>query len=215
MIITKIVPSRFKKSMQSVYADGKYVISLPEEAVYRLGLKEGDSYEQDEFDALVKSQSKTIAMDSALRLIGTRSRSKKELEQRLKLKKHNKETIDTVTGRLAELGYINDEKFAFNWANYRKSQNKGSELIKNELKAKGIDAETIDAAVRSLYASKEEEIEHIKQCALKKLKTSAGSDPRDTSRKLLGFLARRGFPLDRIMDALREMKKDITMDEEV
>jgi regulatory protein len=213
MRITKILPGKFKKGMMSIYADGKYILSLPEEAVYRLNLKEGDEYEQDEFDSLIRSQSKTIAMDSAMRLISVRSRSKKELEQRLKLKKHNRDTIETVTGRLGDLGYINDEKFAFNWANYRKSQNKGSELIKNELRGKGIAAEVIEAAVKSLYASKEEEIAQIKQCAEKKLKNTKGKDANEISRKLLGYLARRGFPLDRIMDALRELKKEFNFEE--
>lgn len=63
---------------------------------------------RDELEPLTRQQ----AMDAALRLLSVRNRSRHELELALKRKNADEPTRESVLTRLAELGYLNDERFA-------------------------------------------------------------------------------------------------------
>jgi regulatory protein len=164
--------------------------------------------------AKTNEDQKFIAMEMCWKYLSFRSRSEKEIVEYLKKKKFDKNIIIYVLNRIKELGYINDAKFASNWANYRKNQGKGSLLINHELQKKGIDSTIINETINGLYESKDEEIRIIRAIADKKLNTMKKLEPKKQSDRLIGFLVRMGFSIDKIFRALESIRKYAAANEE-
>lgn len=147
-------------------------------------------------------------MDLVWKFLTYRSRSEKELKDYLRKKRFSDDTIRTVIKRVKEMGYVNDTKFARDWANYRKNQGKGSELIKMELRSKGIENDVISEIVSSSYKSREEELKQIEEIAVRKMKKMGDIPPEKLYNRLIGFLTRRGFPVDKIIQVVQSLRKN-------
>lgn len=206
MKITKIERQKKNKERVSVFLDGKYAFSLSEETLLKLRITEGQEVENDDLYAIAGEEENRNALDTVFRLLGIRSRSEKELVQRLRKKKFSPAAIDRAVARVKELGYVNDAKFAREWVRYRTQQGKGPELIKAELKLKGISPEILSEALSELKGSPENEVQRIKDIAERKMKQMQGVEPKKAAQRLVGFLARRGFGIDAIRDALNSLK---------
>jgi regulatory protein len=208
MLITNIKKQKRNKNRYSVYVEGAYSFSVSDETLYKFDLKEDIEISEKELEKILDYEKKHFGMQTAFTLLSYRSRSKKELHDRLKKKDVDDKNIKEISGRLEELGYLNDVNFAKNMASYRKSQGKGREFIKNDLKLKGVDNQTITEVLDNLYTSEAEETDQIKQIAVNKLKLLKNQPAEEVKNKLLGLLSRRGFPIDKIFDVLKDLKKD-------
>lgn len=152
-------------------------------------------------------------MDSAIHLLKFYPRSKKELHDRLALKGIPESDITEASDRLSAMGYLDDSKFAKEFACSWKRQGKGSTLIRNELRRKGVAYELIKESLDSLYENKDEEIEHLKQLALKKMKSLKHSMPETMTKKLIDYLARKGFQYSSITQALKMIRLSVGADD--
>ncbi len=126
---------------------------------------------------------------AALRLLGYRSRAAAELKQRLTLKGYAESEIEQTIERLKASGLIDDAAFAKAWTENRAMGSpRSAYVVKRELRTKGIDAETAEAAANVI-----DDPEAAYRAALPRLQRLE-SLPRDEARRKLGdFLRRRGF----------------------
>jgi regulatory protein len=140
-------------------------------------------------------------LNSAFHFVSFRLRSVKELRIFLKKKikapsNENDEILEKVMGRLVELGYANDEKFAI-WLieSRQKHAPKGLRVIRQELMSKGVDKDLID----SLLEKNSSEISGNSQKILaenaiqKKLRLWDKYPSIIRKKKIYEFLSRRGF----------------------
>jgi len=95
-----------------------------------------------------------------------------------------------------------------------RQKGKGPELIKVELKRKGISQEIISKTLFEGKESSENNNELLKTLARQKIRQLHGLPVETASRRLLGFLARRGFSLEVIKEVLKEIKKDLIQDDD-
>lgn len=146
------------------------------------------------------------ALAYALSLLALRSRSSKEITEKLAGKKYEAAVVDAVLARLAELKYLDDDRFAQDYFQYQINRGKGVDAIRFDLSRKGIDPALTDRLVRAYRADPAVEVGQIKDIARRKLKRLQDVPPRDAARRLTGFLARRGFSLDGIRNALRDLR---------
>jgi len=192
-----------------VFLDGRYGFSVSEENLLSSGLKEGREIDEEELGAIAREEENRKALDSSFRLFAVRDRSEKELTTRLGQKRLSKSSIDAALGRMKELGYIDDSKFARERINYLRRSGKGPAYVRMDLRKAGIDEETISGLLSTSAESRAQEVEQIKNIALARLKRMGKIDFRDASRKLIGFLARRGFDIETIKDGLKAAKLEI------
>jgi regulatory protein len=143
------------------------------------------------------------AMNAALRLLEIRSRSRREIETRLRQKGHDEETIEAVLTKLGGLGLIDDARFAAEWIQSRnRARPGGAGKLRSELYAKGIARDTIESALEGVTAQGELER------ALGALSSRRGPAPSTREEKLVqyrrlaGFLQRRGFNWETVKAAL-------------
>jgi regulatory protein len=208
MIITRITPSKSRKDFYSIYADDKFLFSLSAENVFKFGLKEGLDLGRDRLAELILEEQTKIGLDFALKLLAFRSRSEKELRGRILQKNFSEEIANRVIGKLKRMKFVDDERFANEYAASLKQKQKGPRFIRAELARKGVERETIDEIAGGLYPSPEDEIEQIKEIAEKKLAKMKNVEPEKAAQRLMRFLFARGFSIDNINSALRKLRSE-------
>jgi regulatory protein len=138
------------------------------------------------------------AVASALRFVlrSTRARPQTEAELRAKLRSrdHPDDVIDAAIDRATELGAIDDAAFARAWVNDRGVGRGYSALrVREELRRRSVPEGVIDEAMGVLETR--DDLSVATELARSRAqRMPAALEPEAVARRLLGFLARRGYP---------------------
>ena len=96
-------------------------------------------------------------MEYALRLLGGRACSTGELRQKLRRKAENPDDIEGVLGRLKELGYLNDKRFADAYATARlENQGFGKMRVLRDLRQRRVAPAVAEQAVQHVFEDTDE-----------------------------------------------------------
>ena len=143
----------------------------------------------------------------ALQFLSYRDRSKWELSQYLGKKEHSPPVIQKTLDYLTELNYVDDHRFALGWGQYKINKNKlGKNRLYFELLGKGVNKETIEGILNTLY-EENPEMELAVQCARKKWITLKSFEEKKKKRLLVQYLKRKGFSSDIIYQSLMTLAK--------
>jgi regulatory protein len=120
-------------------------------------------------------------------------RSRKQLEDRLSVKKVPLDIQKEILDQYTSLGLINDSTFAINWTESRhRSKGLSRMAIKQELKyKKGLGEEDIATAMETL--SDEDEYVRALELVTRKAPSTRRLEPQARTRRLVGMLARKGY----------------------
>ena len=140
----------------------------------------------------------------AFLLLKFRLRSEKELAGRLKQKKFSPQVIEEVVSFLREKQFLDDSLFAKSWLESRLNRSLGLRRIKQELKIKGIDNQTVESLIAEKKNDYSEE-ETVLTLAKEKIRRIKGTDPVSAKRRVYAFLIRRGFSPDIVSDAIKQI----------
>lgn len=155
---------------------------------------------------LLREDGDARAYARALHFIGYRSRSSKEIRDRLKHDEWPDEVIERTVERLGHEGLLNDAEFAAAWVNSRTlSRPRGQRALRHELRQKGVARETIEAAL----PDNEQEIANAVQAAQSKRRRWENLEPRERRAKLIEFLQRHGFNYGTAKAAVKQLEEDI------
>jgi regulatory protein len=124
--------------------------------------------------------------------LAARAQTRQELERALRAKKVPPAVAQQVLDRMASVGLVDDTAYASAWVESRHSRRHLSALaLRQELQAKGVDREAIEAALAPVNA----DAELVAARALVARKSTAMADLSDQvrNRRLAGLLSRRGF----------------------
>ncbi|WP_344437331.1 recombination regulator RecX [Actinomadura bangladeshensis] len=133
------------------------------------------------------------AREICLRLLSASPRTRAQLADALRRKDVPADVADRVLARFTDVGLIDDEAFAQAWV---QSRHTGRGLAKRalaaELRRRGVADDTVNEAVESLDPAQEEET--ARALVLRRLPSTRGADPAKRMRRLVGMLARKGYP---------------------
>jgi regulatory protein len=133
------------------------------------------------------------AKNIAYRYLSYRPRSHAEVEKKLRDQGFGDDTVRTVLSNLIRLQYVDDEKFADQWAQSRvRLRGLGRRRIERELRDKGVDRETARRALDGVLTA-DLEIETARRAVERKLASMRALDRETRRRRLAGFLERKGF----------------------
>jgi regulatory protein len=140
------------------------------------------------------------AREVAWTALNRREHTMAELARILARKRVEPAVIDSVVGELREQGYLDDASYAHRFAeDRRRLDGWGAERIEQRLRALGVDAELIAAAVST--RDHEGEMEAA-MGLLRRRFPDPPATPRDCERAL-GVLVRKGYELELAHDAIR------------
>ena len=138
------------------------------------------------------------AAKGARRLLRHRPRSEQELRDRLVANEHSAEAVEEAVDRIRAWGLIDDADFAAEWVRgrrRRRGRSKGA--LERELREKGVAETHIAAAVSGIDESDERlrAAELVRsRLARRPPESVLGDAARGERRRLIAFLARRGYP---------------------
>ena len=148
----------------------------------------------------------------AVRSLARRMRTERDLRRLLETRAEPGEagtgTINGVIGRLRELNYLSDERYAADFTRLRKeNQSFGRRRVQGELVARGIGKEHAEAALERSYAEVNE-VELAQQyCDRKRIQPPATD--KEVAR-VMGRLMRAGFGSPTIWKLLRGWQIEVT-----
>jgi regulatory protein len=149
-----------------------------------------------------KSDSEENALQQGLRFLAYRPRSEAEVLSHLVGRGYSTAIAEATLERLRSLNYINDERFARNWARSRfHSRGYGPKKIAQELKIRGIGESLIRQVIRE-NLSPGDEAEKAKRLLEKQFKDKEFDDVK-IARRAAAFLQRRGYSSEVIFDLLK------------
>lgn len=132
-----------------------------------------------------------VARELVLRALTRRAHTRQELADMLARKGVPEEAVREVLDRFTDLRLIDDTSFAASWVESGSRRLKGAQALKQELRRKGVDDETIADALENRAV--ESEFDAAVRLASKRLAASRGLDPTVRYRRAMGALARAGF----------------------
>jgi len=148
-----------------------------------------------------RAKNQDQAREAAYRFLSFRVRSRQELSEKLLRKGFEPQTVERTLEQLTRLGYLDDLRFAKDWVRSRMTRKGyGRELLRQELRAKGISSELIEEA----FGQEEvDEAEAARRALEKRFPELRGGATR--ARQIaFQYLRRRGFPSDVILSVLKE-----------
>ena len=120
------------------------------------------------------------------------------------LERFSSPIADKILASLCEQALINDEEFADLWVESRQSTNPRSiTLLKHELLSKGISKNIAERILKELNDD-----DNAYRAALRHSKRLHHLDCKTFSRKMWGFLTRRGFTDCTIRKTVRQLRMD-------
>ncbi len=143
-----------------------------------------------------------LARDICLRQLAVRPRTRAELESALTRRGISAEVAAQVLDRYGEVGIVDDAAFARAWVTSRHhGRGLARRALATELRQRGIDPETVAEALDALDESTEAET--ARALVDRKLRTVTGT-PDAVFRRLVGMLARKGYPAGVAIRAVKE-----------
>lgn len=212
-MVDKVVSgiSAQKKNPQrvNIYLDGEFAFGLS--SIVAGWLQVGQNLSEQKVEELRQRDGIEVAYQSALKLLNYRSRTKKEISQKLNEKGYSAAQIKDVVDRLENSGLVEDTRYAQMWVENRNEFHPRSQrLMQLEMKHKGIDEEAIESALGGSADDGELALRAAKQ----QLRKYEHLEWPVFRQKLSAFLARRGFSYGTIAPAVRSiwesMKNDPT-----
>jgi regulatory protein len=146
------------------------------------------------------SHAKTLSF----RYLKIRERSVGEMREKLTLKRVPKSVIDLTVEYLVNKKFLDDRTFTRNWIRYRQARPFGAQRIRLELRQKGIDEEIIAEELSSAFDGTDQS-ELLRDLASRRASRYKDDDPIKRKRKVFDFLVRRGFNLDVIKRAIKNI----------
>ncbi len=185
--ITSLQQQKNNLERVSVFLDDEFALGVTLDTAARLS--KGQYLSDADIAALQSSDEQDRTYQSALRFLGARPRSSTEVQRNLEEKGFAAQAIAAALARLVAHGYVDDEEFARYWLDNRsRFRPRSAKAIRYELRQKGVEAATIDAALEGM-----DEDETAWDAATSKLDRWRDLPQDEFEQKLTGFLARRGF----------------------
>lgn len=200
--VTAITARRRERGRFMIGIGGVPAFTLSEDILFRSGIQIGDELDSASITRLLAEDEVTRATEAALHFLAYRARSEQEVRDRLKRGAFSPEAIEATIGRLNDWRYLDDADFARRWVESRaRGKPRGQRLLQQELRRKGIDAETSKQVIAEADL---DEVASATELARKRLGTMKGEDPVAIKRKVGAYLARRGYGFDVVRKALEQ-----------
>lgn len=202
MIVTDVSP--FKGSMMCVELSGgglaqEMKIYIHSEIIRKYNVAKGMELSEEEADRLIYENDLRRARERALYLMESRDHSYRELFDKLE-KNYSEDICFEVCNRLAEIGVINDRRYAEKLCRQLFDVKKlGRYRVRQEMRLKGLGSEIIEEAMEN-FSEEDEPFERLEKLVEQKYERYLTD--RKGVEKVRNALARKGYSFGEIKEVL-------------
>lgn len=141
-----------------------------------------------------------LAVGRALAFLARRDRTRREVSFHLERRGFEREITGRALGRLSEMGYLDDARFAESFARIRSERDGwGDDRIRTRLSELGVPRGEVEAALEGLSGGSEVE----RALALLERRITEPIRGEGERRRAMGILVRRGYSPETAADAIR------------
>jgi regulatory protein len=203
--VTALAPDARLPGAVRVELDGAPFATVSADVVAGLGLAVGRGVDQAARERLSSAADVEAAYRTALRALERRGFARSDLGRRLQRKGHPREAVAAALERLAAVGLLDDAAFAANYVETRGPRGRGPSRLTRDLMAMGVERRLIDRALAA-HVSEGTGSTAIPLALATRRAAQLGDLPRPVKRRrLLAFLARRGFSGREIGEIVRRL----------
>ena len=192
-VITSIEPDSRGAGALRVNVNGRAFCTIPSVAVKELALSPGMVLDEILRERLGQAADAQAAFRFILAALGRRGFARRDLERRLVHHGHPRDAARSALDRAAAAGLLDDRQFALSYAQVKSARGRGPARLLRDLFAMGVDRGVAEEAIAAAWAGEGTEAEASLALARKRA-AQLGNIPRPAKRRrLLAYLARRGF----------------------
>ena len=191
----------------SIFLDGRFAFGVP--AIVAAPLKVGQLLSDSEIEALQERGTVEGAYNQVLNFLSYRPRSRSEVVTYLQGRDVSEQQAESIIARLERVGLLDDDEFARFWVENRENHRpKGLRALRYELRGKGLSNDVIERALASVDVS-----DSAYRAAGKKARQLRHVDGSTFRRKMVAYLARRGFDYEVAREAVERHWSELELDE--
>jgi regulatory protein len=205
--IGSVLPDPRRAGSVRIVVDGRPLLTVPREFAERERLVAGTPLDEPLYARLCHAADEEAAFRTALRILGRRPFASRDLARRLVLKGHPPDAADAARERASALGLLDDAAYSRNYVETRGARGRGALRLRRDLAAQGVERGVIDTAIGEVFGADGTSGPQVEALARKRLGQLRGLPRPVQRRRVLAFLARRGFvgaPVTRIVGQLLE-----------
>lgn len=207
-IVTKLTESKNVKDRWYADLDTGESLKLSLALIADFSVYTGRRFEEEELETLRAAASKMNAKARALRMLGARAMSRRELTDKLLEKGETPEDAAEAADYLEAVGYLNDAQYAASLVRHYAQRGYGPGRVRQELYRRGVPRELWEEALGELP----EDTDTLDALIERRLR-GREADPKELKR-LTDMLLRRGFSWSEIKAALGRLSlTEVTEDE--
>lgn len=144
----------------------------------------------------------SVARRIALTALNSAPRTRAELAKLMARREVPGDVAAAVLDRFGQVGLVDDAAFASAWVDSRHvGRGLGRRALGDELRRKGVDQAITSVALEQV--SDEDELTAARRLVRRKLLGTRDLEPAKRDRRLLGMLARRGYPASTAWAAIK------------
>jgi regulatory protein len=208
-ILTALAPDPSQPGYRLVDVDRGRFASLPADALDALQLAVGAELSAARLAHLQYLADVEAAYRAAVRALAARARARGDLRRRLVQKQHPPQAVDGALARLTDQGLLDDRRFALHHAGRRAAGGKGPARLVADLVVQGVDRRIAETAVRDALAEENIDPAAMLRAVATRRAAQLADLPRPVrKRRLLAYLARRGYPGAAVRDLVDEVLSD-------
>ena len=203
MIVTRI--EEICKSKVRVTLDLEFSLVIYKGELKKYHITENEEFPQNQYELLLTVLEKRAKL-RCMNLLKSRDYTVYQLKTKLKENGYPESLIDTAIEYVASYGYLDDERYTRAYIE-SVSGTKSRNQIMNDLVRKGLDRQHIAEAYEEIMAEHNDDPEEnlIRRYIVKK-HYDAATATYEEKQKLIAFLYRKGFGLDKIYKIVDENK---------
>jgi len=192
-VLTALEPDPRRPGTLRVEVDGTRFGAVPAELARAAGLAVGRVVDAELQERLTAAADAEAAFRTLLRALERRSFARADLGRRLLRKGHPRAAVEAAVERAFGLGLIDDAAFALTYVQTRAARGRGPSRLTRDLMAMGVERNHIDRALAAEWPEGSDR-SHVPMALAAKRAAQLGDLPRPVKRRrLLAYLARRGF----------------------
>lgn len=202
--VTALDPDPRREGSVRVTLGGRPFLTVGEEVIAETGLTLGRVVDEACHERLCRGADQESALRAALVALARRPWARQDLCRRLIRRGHPPVSAEGAIRRLDVMGLLDDEAFARTYVQVRAARGLGAARLRRDLAHRGVEAVVIDRALAGELPEGDEADEVARRLARARAARLADLPRATRLRRVVAYLARRGFAGQRFRRMVRE-----------
>ncbi|HLR90312.1 MAG TPA: regulatory protein RecX [Balneolaceae bacterium] len=204
--ITDLVPQQRNRDRFSLFHKETFLLGVSTDTLTRFQIGRGTICTVQLYGKLLEAEEFHAIRAAALRYLGRRAHSTRELRQKLQRKEFPSENIEIVLDEFTQKEWLSDAKFAEAFAQEKANLNGwGPNKIRGALFQKGVSSEIVENSIENLLNNLDLHQICVDLAMKKRSRFLREKDLQKRNQKIYRYLMSKGYPSQTVTSVLPDI----------